>query len=403
MRRLTILMLAAILLFMSCPVANAQGKFKLTWKDPDTDGLSFLAVIGRKYLTAGEKPADLKGVPAGLGKDARWFRIPMGKREIVAVREGGRTGRLYLDCDGDGDLSDEKPIELRRSSGEKVSPAAGIARYEASVAGAGGKGETRLSLSPSGEDGMTVALRAALFGEVKLDGKLYKIVLADADLDGRYDSTVSMKEDAASTFGVPYDAFALDRDGDGKFGSGVESMEIVPLTKKICVDGSCYSIEVDVDGRTVEMLKLDTPTGTLKVGPAGSTLMTWSDCGVMYLDAGDGQRIPVGRYWVIMNRITKIDDGGRRWTLSGTSGSEPREFEVKAGETLTFEMGPPLKIKTDVVVQDGEAYMNVSLLGRGGESYSPGAVSGEASPAAPSFKILDAAGKQLAAGKFEYG
>ena len=74
-------------------------------------------------------------------------------------------------------------------------------------------------------------------------------------------------------------------------------------------------------------------------------------------------------------------------------------IKVKNKETTRLELGPPFLIKTTVSKSNSLVLINLLIIGRAGEHYSPAIMIS----ASPELKIVDEAGNVLASGRFEYG
>ena len=96
--------------------------------------------------------------------------------------------------------------------------------------------------------------------------------------------------------------------------------------------------------------------------------------------------------------LTATDKNGDQWFLE--MASLPYRPAGQDGSTKT---GTPLLIKTDVQIAGQDVSIGLIIEGQGGETYVPGAQkNGERRPS-PGLKILDEAGKTLAADTFQYG
>jgi hypothetical protein len=90
------------------------------------------------------------------------------------------------------------------------------------------------------------------------------------------------------------------------------------------------------------------------------------------------------------------DDHADRWVLEIVAG-QPRD-RLKQNQP-----GSPLSVLADVKIQGREASIGVLVLGQADEQYVTGARKNSVWEAPPTFKILDEAGSELAAGRFKYG
>lgn len=114
-------------------------------------------------------------------------------------------------------------------------------------------------------------------------------------------------------------------------------------------------------------------------------------------------KLPAGTYKVKNIALTVEKDGDKWWMQSGRPSPELEKIEVKAGQTTELVFGPPLVIKTDVNTKDDVVSVGLSIFGRANERYHPALRKNDQQQPAPGLKIVDEAGKVLAAGNFEYG
>jgi len=127
--------------------------------------------------------------------------------------------------------------------------------------------------------------------------------------------------------------------------------------------------------------------------------------------------VAAGAYRVVAMGLERTDPEGVKWTVYGYPGTVQKNgmIELKAGEVTALKIGPPLVAKVDAEVlffgQSVDAAgakgrivsLGLGIEGQGGEAYYPGAAKNGKELPAPTFKILDEAGKVLAAASFEYG
>ncbi len=137
----------------------------------------------------------------------------------------------------------------------------------------------------------------------------------------------------------------------------------------------------------------------------------WS--GTTIVGRGDGDTaLNPGIYKTRFVRLSKreANEGGRsstqgaRWILDshGPFG-ELRSVVVREGETTVLKPGPPLALEVTAHQRGPEVRIGFQVKGNAGEVYRPVASrSGKRQPRA-SVRILDASGKVLASGHFEYG
>jgi hypothetical protein len=89
----------------------------------------------------------------------------------------------------------------------------------------------------------------------------------------------------------------------------------------------------------------------------------------------------------------------RIYSLNSGPWGKLANIKVKKNEITQLELGPPFLIKATVSKSNSLVSINLSIIGRAGEHYSPSIMR----TASPGLKIVDEAGNILASGRFEYG
>jgi len=181
----------------------------------------------------------------------------------------------------------------------------------------------------------------------------------------------------------------------------------IPLPADAPIIDKRFPTAMAPDGPSVQGAKTEPALGTLDVGTADvEAVFLSSEAGFVRFSGSGGRKwqVPAGHYMTVKAHLSKTDTEGAKWRLLG-SGSEKRGgFEIRAGQTRAFRLGPPLKTRIGTrAIDGGSVLISLSLEGQAGEQYSPRAVKGNEMPPPPKFKILDASGKALAQGNFEYG
>ncbi len=384
-------------------VAWAQGKFALKYEEIEDDADALMRVSGSYQQTVLAKPSELKVLPEGLSEEVSYLVMPIGGREVVFVLDtGSEKAQLYVDTDADGDISDEKPIS---GVGRGLQVSFGTVSIPVLIEGV--KTEIRLGIAGwlwgNGQASLNFYPGGVRTGEVELGGESYKLALADKNLDGRYDGSLKPDSPAYSPSG---DYIAIDFNRNGEFDRDASSMEIFPLGRMAQVGNSYYSTEPAPDGSMIEIREVKPKFGTLDIQNPDMELRLISDAGPYNLSGSDGKwQLPAGNYIAKMIQLKKKDDAGSLWRLEcyGREAGKLARFEIREGETLKIEAGPPLTIKTETGARRDAISIGFSVLGRAGEKYSPEVKKDGKRQPPPKLRIVDRSGKELAKGDFEYG
>ncbi len=389
--------------FIVCAALSSawgQGEFELKFEE-FKDGSHSLAGVGRQWVgRARQKPPQLKGLPDGLSDKVGYFVARPGGQEVLIAVEPSDPAKLLVDTDLDNDLSDEKPLVGTMA----------VRVYDFGVVSVKGG-------NPSGESGKRFTLQAyvqrgtvhylymgpagSCAGEVTLGKETYRVAVLDVDLDGRYDRALSMPIDRSRR--VPSDFFAIDFNGNGQFES--PAREIMPLPEMIRVNDSYFGVEIEPDGSAIRVEKITPRFGTLQVTGASVRLNISSCMGLLQLGGSDGRwQLPVGGYMLGSLQLGAKDEDAVEWMLpSLRMPAELQQFEIREDETTSLEIGPPLILATKVTNRGKAVSIGVTLTGQAGERYLPGATKGKKRLGAPTLKVLDEKGNELASGSFRYG
>lgn len=370
-----------------------------------------------RYLRfqSGRAPSNVTKSPPTTGT-AYYATTNLGGKPTIMLLDLAATPKLYVDTDHDGDLAEEKPFEGKGSGGSGSLmgalvgnnsrqtfsfPALTIdlknpdAVCEVSLQNAGINGPTRYLL-------MQPAIVRA--GRAEIGGKTRQVQVMDANYDGRYDDAFSPVA-SNNRDAYAWDALFVDADGDGRvMSASLSSGEAMPLPQIVSLGGSWYGIKVAPDGSSVTFTPTQPPMGRLSVGSGQAELDMFSDSGFHHLTkSADGWQLPAGSYQTTSLKL--VDDvNGTLWTMGASwPAGKLRSFSVKADETASIPVGPPLISTLSFSGNSTMQSIGFGLKGGGGESYSAGAERRGVMQPAPAFVILDQNGKKLASGSFQYG
>ena len=412
MRHALLAVAVAGLLAAALP-AWAQGEFPLKYTDAQ-GGDPVMMMARRVVQPVAERPAGLKALPKEMTGEAKYFSIPLGGKQILAVvdapkPQGGaasaanaevidpsKPAKLYVDTAGTGDLSTAQPLPPVGPENMGMSGPVAITVGAATVKlrfGSVGNGQLMM-VSPGGY----------MAGEVKLAEQTYRVAAVCNSSDGRYDKALQLPLSRASQ--PEFNILAIDLNQDGRFDPNtLEAGEVMPLARMVKVKDVYYNVTLAPDGSSVRLEKADPGMGTIDVGSPDVEMMVLSDAGFQRFSGSGGKwQAPAGRYMALQVQLAKTDAQGAKWTLSGSGAGKLESLEVRKGETLAMKLGPPLVTKVEATpAGEGTVSIGMALEGQSGERYAPGAAKTGAVQSPPELKILDQAGKVLATGKFEFG
>ncbi|MCX5684965.1 MAG: hypothetical protein NT049_14965 [Planctomycetota bacterium] len=403
MKSFLMVVAAAALLAAGASAARAQGEFPLKYVLAEENDL--MTSSGMYYIGgADEQPPDIKVLPKGISDNRRYFSVSVGNKEVWAVLEKSSPPKLYVDVAGAaagrvaGDLSAVTPLVGKFKGGQFFFGPLDVPLGDEKTAII----VKVLFVSVGNNQIMRACAAGYMAGEVKLGGQTYRVAVLDKNLNGRYESAFAAGGQQEPSWRA--DAFAIDLNQDGRFGSSGDGSEIMPLVKAVCVKNVFYRVQVAPDGSSIKFEKYELKLGTLDIGLAAS-LTAFSETGFHSLNGSDGKwQVPEGKYLGEELSIAKTDAAGKEWQLRGSGLGPLENFEVRAGQTTAIKIGPPFTLKVDAGRLDaGQILMNFSLAGKGGETYSFDIQMGTGTHTVPKVKVFDASGKLLAEGNTEFG
>lgn len=107
---------------------------------------------------------------------------------------------------------------------------------------------------------------------------------------------------------------------------------------------------------------------------------------------------PPSRDKLGLSALSMTDENGDQWVLDLAKGQTAANIEGS-----DKKRGSPLLVKTDVKIDKRDVSIGLVVEGQAGEKYVGGAKKNGRWQPAPSFKIVDTAGKTLKTGAFKYG
>ena len=352
------------------------------------------------------RPPELREQPADAPKEPVYFVVRVGDRDIHGITyrsiSNGQV-KLYLDTDGDGLFSDEREYVGTWLSIFSLTRTYRFGPVSTQPAGTGAKGGTFYA---NCSDGRWLTFDSVFYrrGKVVLEGRSYKIALVDTDFDGKYNKY--FMPPAANSRDPQCDVLAIDLNGDSRFNfKEPGDSEIMPLCRLIKIEGRYYGIDVAEDGGTIEFRKAKPQFGTLSLNGKQVELALWSDTGHQRVSGSNGKwLLPAGKYSAVKLELTEPDSQGNRWTFHAGRAwaGQLGDFEIRPGQTTSFQIGPPFQIKTFMKDTGRNALVGFHLEGRAGELYVPGAKKNNVEVPEPQFKIISIAGQTVHSGRFAF-
>jgi hypothetical protein len=379
------------------------------------------------FILSKEAENDFQKNLAVEGADIAYFDIRLGatRRQRIfgaVARVGGPRGTLvtvdepegtiYLDLNGDGEVSEGetiRPWESARGQAKFVTP-------DFKTKGEDGTDiPFRLSLMLQGKEYLMGTAGYVFEGAAKVNGQDFRLVLLDTNMDGK-----------GNTFGRDFCVLIPEKKDRNK-----ESFQPKTLSKLLSFDGEWHTLQLSEDGKKATLRMNEAPLGTLEVSYAGSngkqsemqglSLCGAEDPGIVFdlhgLDRDRKYQIPVGAYKAQRGSVRCRDEDRVEWQIGFSSDAA---IEIKDGEETLLKLG---NLKAQLLLKRQEGRSSEVVLGAGARAYAGQTInigwtvvgeSGEIydrclkiSPkyqeVQPGFSVLDASGKQVASGSMQYG
>jgi peroxiredoxin len=232
----------------------------------------------QRVTLSAEKPASITKLPEGLTAPLYGI-LPIGPGEkatfhIVVNEPEGKNATLYVDANGNGDLTDDpdaewtpktsknkEGVELTQyNGGASVQLSSGAATFSAHL------GMYRFDKNdasrPQLKDVLLYYADYAYEGEASIGGKSYTAMLTDDTASGDFRGKEIKPDDEKESSGV---RLFLDLNGSGKFDSQGESFDI---RKPFNIGGTTYEVaDMPASGGTFKIVKSSKTVAAIPLPP----------------------------------------------------------------------------------------------------------------------------------------
>jgi hypothetical protein len=354
--------------------------------------------------------------------------------------------RLYFDLNGNGDLTDDKPLDVtpnkKQTSSSTISDNSEFPRVMVSVDVAGRKIDYPLSLrrqyvrKPDYEYiRLFLTVEAYRRAEITLDGKRHAIAVLDWNSNGRFDDVLSVPQHPPGSNDRLYpkcgDVLLIDPEKTATENLswarplGEHRQFLGALT---VLEGKYYHVKVSPSGDEITWTPAAVPCGQVASPHAPCHVELIGEMGYfdLNLEKSKPTTIPAGRWQLFSYGITvdnwkepekkdskapeskpsaplePVRGPANRSHLSATGTTNSSPVVVKPGQTTTLTFGPPYKTSVELERWQETTSLLLVLHGADSEVVDGLTVNGR-SPDKPTFSVTDPNGKIVAAGSFEYG
>jgi hypothetical protein len=356
---------------------------------------------------------------------------------------------LYFDLNGNGDLTDDDPIEGEQN--EAYPPQYSAVDYHAIPIELEVDDETidyHFNLSAyvytypiptrSGDSTKEAfvsrancRLSAAAYakGEIEVDGEKISVALVDFNSNGRYDDPIEIRDDVQFSNNRIYtergDVLVLNPENTGATNPYdlTASSSRINVCDLVRIKDHFFKLSVDPAGTSITLNEKDVKTGTLACDLEFRAMLAGETC--IFTVHGTPEQpaeLPEGEWKLIAYTMfaempekeneedeKESDDSvppprrrGPMNMVSATGTIEGPMLEVVAGESVAFPFGPPFLPKVDAMGGAPQMRLGLTITGQGGEVLTDLRVDG-GRPPKPTFTIKTTEGDEVASGNFEYG
>ena len=328
------------------------------------------------------------------------FSVPFKHRNLngCLFDRGQSRYTLYADLNGNGSLTDEKPVVSQKKS-DSFFLFGPLSLTDETTKNA----PFYLFLS-NFTAGIHIGPATIKKGKIKLNGNIHDLMLADLDFDGQYKTHFSPEylKDGGLWSPAVCDRLLFDIDGDKKF-IDCHSLryENLPLPKLIRLDKQFYSINIS------EKKLLASPVtpamGTLKINTHESSMHLYSDTYPCFIDLANTAQLPTGNYSVIYSQNHIKDKQGDIWTWCFKRSGSAADVTMVANQETTLEFPTSFTLKTSVDYKDGKCGIRIRLFSDNSKEYTPLFQKNDENIQKPKLTILDENDTAIHTGTMEYG
>jgi hypothetical protein len=303
------------------------------------------------------------------------------------THKNGSYDSLYIDSNGDGNLSDETAVSAYRTTQNytyfgpvKVvfQTEDGPVTYHLNIRFYGSADSSRKTLYASSGGWYE--------GDVTVDDARKHCVLFDNNANGTFNDK------------------SLEPGKSDRIRIGQESSQDTRFVGNyIEVDGKYYKPEIARDGAFIKLSEADDiKFGKVRLPESVMELSAGGQNGLfnVKLENGTGS-LPVGKYRISEWAVERKDDKGTLWKLQGEQSGRQGDLEIVEDEETELTVGEPIVSSLSSTLREGTHYFSQSLRGRDNERVT--LTRNGARPQAPKLNIKNEDSTYDRTYSFSYG
>ena len=297
----------------------------------------------------------------------------------------GLYDNLYIDSNGDGNLSDETAVMAYRStqSSTYFGPVKvifqiedGPVTYHLNFQFYGSDDNKRLYASSGGW----------YEGDITVNDVKKHCVLFDGNANGTFNDK-------------SLNAWESDRIRIGESSSQDASF----VGNYIMIDDKLYEPQIARDGACITLAEAkDVKYGLVRLPESVTQLSAGGENGSFIVKPeNETASLPVGKYRITNWIVERKDDKGTQWKLQAAWSGGKGDFEITKAKEATLDIGEPIQSSLTSSLREGIHYFSQSLNGRDGERIT--LTRNGAQPQAPKLNIKSKDGTYDRTYSFSYG
>lgn len=399
------------------------------------------------YQSLNGMPEKLAGewkLPTLVSTKPLYQIVTLGDRQYFFVVDQQKAddrfyNRLYFDANGNGDLTDERPIDtgidedgafmstkfpaldLTVTVDSKELPyriAVDVERYSP---GAIIRAIATLTGQKFEKTVIGASVECAYAGRFELAGKEYTLRLCDENANGRFDDRLTIGPDVPDS----PDEFSLT--GDRMYLSiGGQTESVGQYVSDFCVLGNqVFDVTMNVAEKKIVFAPHGGEAGQIRLpGPFEHVTVVTEDRkqSASFFKPEAVVPIPAGTYRLVEYSLERKDEQGDLWRLEASGRRDMAPLAATSGQETAWALCEPLNAQVVVVDKQPrkrwfgppEVSLEFAVQGAGGERIASIDCYGKVEAPdtergsvrrmpAPSFKVIKPDGEVVAQGKCEYG
>lgn len=409
----------------------------------ETD-LNYTAVTGESsYIGGGAgldfrtaPPAGKRVLPPANGAPLyATLRLSNTERLVMLDRADARDkwyGRLRIDLNADGDLTNDKPIDTRAEAVGKEYSSIATGNIEVTN-NIGGKSvpyqfqisifmeEQRPSLfgglgkNPNDYVHASVRPRCCHLADFTVDSRQYQISFVDYNVNGQFHDS-------------PTPGAFTDAAGDSFYFSGGDRMYIKsggsfdmngdqPFCKWLILGGGLFEINADFAAGKLTLNPIEAAaTITLPPSILNMSMMRQDTYQSLAIYRPASQvKMPAGPWKMVSFQLERNDAQGDRWRILARGNSAAQPYKIEATTSMSLPIGEPFtpviriadgfskQVTLVFSIKDRSQAQVTALSHEGNKTRIALSKDDPSLPKEPSWTAVTTTGEKVASGSFEYG